>query len=170
MKEKWKFCARNKNYKVSNFGRVKRIAPAKGTKTGKILKPSVGAYGYLYVNLCKNGKGQIVKIHRIVAEAFIGPCPKDKEVNHIDGDKENPHADNLEYVTHSENIKHSYRLGLQKQDGQNNGNSRLTESDVKKIRRLYRSGFYVQKELAEKFGVSQNAISEIINNKKWKYI
>lgn len=48
------------------------------------------------------------KAHVAVAHAFLGPCPPGKEVNHIDGNKSNNHFSNLEYVTRSENIKHSF--------------------------------------------------------------
>lgn len=62
----------------------------------------------MYVNLYKNGKNKIKKIHRIVAENFI-PNPENKpEVNHIDGNKQNNKVDNLEWVTKSENVKHRF--------------------------------------------------------------
>lgn len=51
-------------------------------------------------------------VHRLVAEAWIGPIPENHEVNHRDGNKKNNEADNLEIVTHKENIKHSIDAGL----------------------------------------------------------
>ena len=56
-------------------------------KTGLVLKPRISKHGYYYVNIYKNNKRKTVKIHRLVAEAFI-PNPENKpEVNHKDGDK-----------------------------------------------------------------------------------
>jgi hypothetical protein len=53
---------------------------------------------------------RLLQVHRLVTAAFIGPCPADMEVNHIDGDKSNNHTSNLEFCTASENLKHRNRL------------------------------------------------------------
>ena len=53
-------------------------------------------------------------LHVLVAEAFLGPCPKGKEANHRDGDRKNNAASNLEFVTHSQNVRHALRLGLRR--------------------------------------------------------
>ena len=85
--------------RVSNLGRV-------CTANGKITEGSDSGAGYLRVGI--NGKKHYV--HRLVAQAFLEPPPseKHKEVNHIDGDPANNRADNLEWVTRSENIRHSF--------------------------------------------------------------
>lgn len=68
------------------------------------------ARDYKKVNMNQNGKRVTKKIHRLVAESFI-PNPLNKpQVNHIDGNKENNQVKNLEWVTASENISHSYTL------------------------------------------------------------
>jgi hypothetical protein len=64
------------------------------------------------VNLYRDGKPQHFYVHRLVAEAFIGPIPEGFEVNHKDGCKTNANADNLEIVTARQNIQHAIRLGL----------------------------------------------------------
>ena len=93
-------------YLVSNFGRVKSLI------TNKILNQYKDRYGYLRVILSLNGKQKIYLVHRLVAKAFI-PNPENKlEVNHKDGNKENNHVDNLEWVTSKENVKHAYKMGL----------------------------------------------------------
>ncbi len=90
-------------YQVSNFGRVKSL------KTNRILKGSQINSGYLEVVLCKNKIHKHLLVHRLVAQAFIENSNNKKEVNHIDGDKQNNNVINLEWVTRSENELHSYQ-------------------------------------------------------------
>lgn len=104
-------------YKVSSIGRVKAIARIKLVAghsrlyKEKYIKPIQGRY--LQVFLCKNGKPQCWLIHRLVALAFI-PNPAGKSyVNHINGIKTDNCAENLEWVTPKENVKHAAKV-LQK--------------------------------------------------------
>lgn len=93
------------DYEVSNLGRV---CSFKG-RYPRILKPRKNRCGYLYVILYTGGKGVRKTIHRLVAEAFV-PNPENKpEVNHIDEDKKNNVAENLEWVTRRENNNHGTR-------------------------------------------------------------
>ncbi len=99
-------------YEVSNLGTVRRLKPGRGTRVGWVQRIWLDNYGYQMVGPYIAGKRIRAKVHRLVAGAFIGPCPPGKEVNHKDGDKTNNRADNLEYLTKSENVLHSYRNGL----------------------------------------------------------
>lgn len=90
------------DYEVSNLGRV---CSFKG-KYPKILKLGKDREGYLYVILYTGRKRVKKKVHRLVAEAFV-PNPENKpQVNHIDEDKKNNVAENLEWVTCRENVNH----------------------------------------------------------------
>lgn len=91
-------------YQVSNLGRVKR--------DGRIKTLSVDRGGYLYVWLSKHSKMKCLKVHRLVADAFIENPNGKRTVNHIDGNKKNNQVDNLEWATHSENIIHANKTGL----------------------------------------------------------
>lgn len=64
--------------------------------------------GYLRVRLCKNGKRQHKLVHRLVYETFIGPIPENYEINHKDHNKYNNSINNLEVVTHSENLHKAF--------------------------------------------------------------
>ena len=88
-------------YKVSNFGRVY------STKRNKCLKPGELKSGYLVVVLCKDAVTKTIRVHRLVAEAFV-PNPNNlPQVNHIDEDKTNNAAYNLEWCTASYNRRYS---------------------------------------------------------------
>lgn len=100
--EEWKPIAGFPNYAVSNKGRVMNL------KTGKVLKYAINGMGYPFVILCKaNSKPKNIKVHRLVALAFIPNPDNLTQVNHIDEVKTNNDVSNLEWVTPSENVRHS---------------------------------------------------------------
>lgn len=102
-------------YQVSNLGRVKSLRGWSGNKyiqREKILGQHKNDKGYLSVTLIKNREIGYRRVNRLVAKAFV-PNPQNKEqVNHIDGNKENNIADNLEWCTCKENINHAWKNGL----------------------------------------------------------
>jgi hypothetical protein len=102
-------------YEVSNFGRVKRIAPARGTQVGHIFNPAPDKKGYLRTRLTNvNGQAKTVKVHRIVAQAFHENPLNYPEVNHKDANKRNNYAYNLEWCTGLQNSRHAAENGLLK--------------------------------------------------------
>ena len=99
-------------YQVSNLGKVKRLRFInKHTNIEKetIKSQKIRKDGYLEVVLYKDGKGKCIQVHRIVATAFIPNIENKPQVNHIDGNKKNNIVKNLEWVTRSENMRHSAR-------------------------------------------------------------
>lgn len=91
-------------YQVSSLGRV-MTTRRKGTQGG-LKSLTENADGYYRVKLCKDGKDRRWMVHRIVYEAFIGEIPSDCEINHIDEDKKNNRPENLEAITHINNVRH----------------------------------------------------------------
>lgn len=94
-------------WEVSSEGRVRSVRKADGRKT--ILKASMNHKGYLRVCVRKAQGYRAESVHRLVAEAFLGPCPEGLQVNHIDENKTNNRVDNLEYVTCAQNNNHGDR-------------------------------------------------------------
>lgn len=116
-------------YQVSSCGRVRSQH-----KTGnRILKQHISR-GYCYVTLIEDNRRIMTLVHRLVAMAFL-ENPEDKPcVNHKDGNKENNSVGNLEWVTQSENIRHSYDvLGRRTRKGQ-----RHTEESKEKMRQNFK--------------------------------
>lgn len=124
--ELWQDIPAHPNYQASSLGRVRSkdrvilVHRADGTVRTQhwksiILSQTIGANGtsqYPQVSLWYHKRESKVSVHRIIAEVFV-PNPDGKpEVNHMDGDKTNPHPSNLEWVTAKENTAHALRLGL----------------------------------------------------------
>ena len=115
MKEIWKPIEGYEGlYEVSNMGRVRsldrewKITPNHNMRTkGKVITQEKNHAGYLRACLSKHNNPRMFSTHRLVAKAFV-PNPQNKpDVNHKDGDKANNRANNLEWVTPSENQIHS---------------------------------------------------------------
>lgn len=79
--------------------------------SNKWLKPSVSVYGYHLVSLSKNGRTKSYRLHRLVATVFVENPNNYTEVNHLDSNRLNNNAGNLEWCTHQMNMLHSYRFG-----------------------------------------------------------
>ena len=97
-------------YEVSNKGRVKTLLG----KEEYILKISPNKNGYYKTSLSKAGKATTCLVHVLVAKAFIPNVTGKPTVNHKDGNRLNNNVENLEWATYSENLQHSYDIGLRK--------------------------------------------------------
>lgn len=110
LKEIWKDVSGYEDrYAVSTKGKVY------SKKLKKCLQPIKTKKGYLSIELWRNYKRKVVKIHRLVAETFLENPFSKKEINHKDGNKHNNCVENLEWCTRSENMLHAYSAGLRKQ-------------------------------------------------------
>lgn len=160
-------------YEVSDLGRLRRIVGGTGTKPGRVMNPAVGSNGYVLAHFRYKGRQHSRTLHGLVAEAFIGPRPSKFEVNHIDGDKTNNRAANLEYVSRRDNLIHSYKyLGRSRNSkpGQENHKAKLTEGDVLAIRSRYAAGGETHQSLADEYGVHQTVIGQLIRRVTWRHV
>ena len=165
----WKVCPSNENYAISNTGDVKRITKAKGTFPGKLLKPRKDKYGYLFVALYMNRTCKDYKVHRLVLEAFVGPCPAGMECNHKKGIKTDNHLESIEYITRSGNHKHAFKTGLKNHQGENHPYSKLTEFDIIDIRKMSNNGM-LQHEIAKIKNITKSNVGYIVNYKTWNHV
>lgn len=155
-------------YLISDEG-VVYTTSRQGSAGGK-LKLHLNNNGYLRADL-RNGEEHKSKlVHRLVAQAFI-PNPENKKcVNHKDGNKRNNCVNNLEWVTHSENMKHAIKTNLchvPGLSGEQHPNRKLTRDQIEEIKTLFADGI-VRSTIAKRYGVSKEQIYNITNNKQWK--
>lgn len=128
--------------------------------------------GYECVNLLRTedspgrGKYKTMLVHRLVAATFLGENP-DLQVNHKDGNKLNNKVENLEWVTRSENMQHALASGLSQCVGENHHRAKLTESDVEAICKLLLESDLEHSEIAQRFNVSRQTITNITTKHRW---
>lgn len=138
-------------YEVSDWGRVRSVARkvdygvrGHATYQGRILNLAKKPNGYLWIGLKRAGKTERVYVHRLVALAFIGPCPIGKEVDHIDHNREHNHIKNLHYLIRAKNR-----------------GAKLTRDQAIEIRRLSLEGLS-GRQLGKMFDISERAIRKIL--------
>ncbi len=161
-------------YQISNVGRVKSLSRSVRC-TGdsfrrvrdRFLRSANGTVGYPYVTLIKNGIKKSKRIHRMLAIAFI-PNPENKpQVNHKNGIKDDFRLSNLEWVTTSENQKHSYDSDLRKPiQGESHGHAILGEKEVIEIRNSNVRPYI----LCKQYNISETTIRDIRKRRSWRHL
>ena len=154
------------NYSVTKDGRVW------SHRSKKWLKNVLRKSGYLHVHLCKNTKVHNCRIHRLVLETFVGPCPGGMECRHLNGDPSDNCLENLQWGTRSENRYDSVRHGTHPKSslgkyGEKHPKSKISDQDRRLMFNAYHDGVCTQQELANLFGVCQRRVCVIVNNSRW---
>lgn len=133
-----------------------------------ILKCSVAPTGYPMVVMWYRYQTKSEYIHRLVMLAFKGPPNAgENNVAHLDNNKTNNLISNLKWVTVSENSRHML-VHKTARLGEFHHSSKLTWSEIREIRRLFKNGMASKASLARKFGVTQGNIHAIVTYKTWR--
>ena len=179
MSERWKeIKGYRETYMVSDHGNVKPKTRPGARDTivlGHELTKTENSNGYMRVSmrLADDPKSRSCFVHRLVAKSFIPEDESKPFVNHLDGNKHNNHASNLEWCSKRENELHAHRIGIKKATplkGEQHGGRKFNWSDVQAIRREYIKGSkdHGQCALARKYNTSQSHIHLIVTNQNWK--
>ena len=159
-KERWRQIPGYKDYDVSSRGRIRSW---KGGQSS-LMKTRTGSDGYIRVTLQDSrGSKKVQRVHILVARAFLGPA-RGRLVRHKDGKVSNPKLTNLEYGSYLDNKLDKHRHGTD-QVGERNSQAELTKEHVREIYKL--KGKYTQQQIAEMFGVSRQAVSDIHRGITW---
>jgi hypothetical protein len=166
-RELWKAIPELQGYEVSNLGRLRsldRVVHYDYWKRvrGRIMSSWPNPSGHLMTNLGKKIGTQYV--HQLVMLAFVGPCPKGKEVAHNDGDPSNNNISNLRYATRQENCEDRVKHGAAARGAQNGG-SKLTEDAVLEIRKATKVVL-----VARKYGISMSQAYRIRKRECWGWL
>jgi hypothetical protein len=160
--ETWSIISEYPNYEVSNIGNIRN----KNTK--KILKQTINN-GYFRVCVRKNNKSITCLVHRLVASAFLETNIKKNIINHIDGNKLNNFASNLEWVTQKENINHAILNNLIKINTVSIIQLDMNEKEIKIFNSI--------KEIEESYDFDRSFIIRVCKKQaksaygyKWKYL
>lgn len=163
-------------YEISSFGNIKSLQRLTYYSDGRVFnQPEIiksvrkQKDGYVMVTLSKETKKFNIRVHNLVADHFI---PKEEGrncINHKDGNKSNNSISNLERCTYKENSLHAVKTGLIKQ-GKESPHSKLKESDILEIRKIYVENNETMERIGSRFGISFQNVSQIINRKTWKNV
>ena len=171
MTDKFKNIPEFEGFIISESGLIIRLPyfdSSNHKRDGKIVNESIGKGGYSQVVLRVDNHPKNKLVHRLVMQTFKPKKDKKLQVNHKDGNKQNNHVSNLEWVTDKQNKEHSVKNGLH-QRGVRNGSSKLTDIAVRRIREYLKLG-RTQKWIADYYEVDPSTISDIKNKKIWKHV
>lgn len=161
-------------YEVSDYGRVRslprRVASALVNsrngyyvRRGGILRSAPDSSGHLIVVLCDDTRRKTVPVHRLVADAFLGPRPAGCDTHHLNGIKADNRPENLAYVERSTHI-------AQHHQGTRTTSAKLTAAQVLEFRVLLAQGELSEHQIAAMYGVTQSNINSIKNGRTWRHL
>lgn len=129
-------------YEVSESGMIRSLDRWKDNHStkqfikGAIKSTRVQNSGYVITDLYKDGKSKTVKVHRVVAQAFIPNYDNKPTVNHEDGNKENNDVSNLKWMTFSEQNEHFYARGFKSESNIKKAVNAMNEANSTKLKCL----------------------------------
>ena len=164
-------------YQISNKGNVRSLDRISYHKRGvsrykgKPKKKRMSTFGYWMVSFSKENKSKNFYVHKLMGIAFI-PNPKNKKfINHKNGIKTDNQLENLEWVTHSENMNHELDTGLRVMPkGVKVYNSKLNPEIIISARKEYSRGGITYQEIADKNGVCKRVMMNAMKGKHWQHV
>lgn len=158
----WKTFPNLTRFEVSDKGEVRN------RETGKLLKQFTNKKGYKVIATKiggRKGKNVCYRVHRMVAETYLDNQENFPVVNHLDGDKTNNSVDNLEWCSHSRNLKHSYDTKLREPTCQKDVQT-LTEDQVQRLLSEFKLGCkrYGARAFGREFGLDKSSILKLVRN------
>jgi hypothetical protein len=132
-------------------------------------QPRTHKDGHRYIPLYKDGKEHRIAVSRLVLTTFVGPCPLTMEACHENGVAMDDSLGNLRWDTRPANHADKRKHGTLYK-GEKHWIAKLTKADIPRIRAMYTTGNYMQKDLARIFHVSPSNIGYIVARKTWKSI
>lgn len=172
----WATIPRFPDYLISDQGEVMSYRPKNGRgprmTVGRLMNPSkVSGKKYFHIPLLDvTGTRIYRKIHLLVLEAFVGPCPEDMEGCHEDGDAANNKLSNLRWDTHVNNMEDQLTHGTRRK-GEDINLSVLNEEQAREvIKAIPHWKFGMGRMFAQKFGVSDGTISQIKRGITWNHL
>lgn len=157
-------------YEISDHGRARSVDRygADGRKlNGHIMKPSICKRGYVRFHLFKK-HSRTFSAHRLVLEAFVGPCPDGMDGCHFpDRNPRNCRLNNLRWDTRKANFSDRDRHGTTAR-GEKQGLSKLCDTDIYLIRSIAKT--CKQRDIAEWFNISRWTVNQIIYEKTWTHL
>lgn len=170
MTEEWRVVVGWDDYEVSSLGRVRSWKNNRHGRSAqpRILNPALHPLGYARVGLSMGHAKRITKVHVLVAEAFYGSRPDGLEVRHLNGDPWDNRLENLRYGTPKENAKDQDLHGTRTR-GTRQGSNKLSEDDVRELRRLRNEGWPMSL-LAKHFGICIANVHAIVHGRTWGWL
>ena len=152
---------------ISDFGRIRSFKTSR--KGGKIIGGSwLSGYNILVLKKVDD-KRKTVFIHKLVAESFIEQLDRAaSSIIHIDYDRKNNHIENLKWVSKSQSLMH--RKDDKDYDKKKVRNSKLTETQVIRLKKMIKRGKVRPYRIAQEFGITHTQLNRIKNGENWSHI
>jgi hypothetical protein len=148
-------------YEVSDCGTIRTCA-------GRVLKSWLNDQGYELARV--SGPRKVLRVHRVVAEAFVPNPDSLPFVNHINCSRSSNNATNLEWCTQWQNLNHSQKLGRMQRDywlGKRSPSAKLSNDQVAQIKAVYSNGGLSLEAVGRLFNVSKRTVGRIISGESY---
>lgn len=166
--ETWKDVPGFPDYQVSDMGRIRSKSRLK-TEWKILAHKNKHKYSYMYVTLVRGSVHKRFRLHRLIAEVFLGASEIKRHVLHINGNSRDNRLANLKYGTQIENYADMIRHKTAP-IGERNGQAVFTEEDIYQIKVIGSWNKFFRKDIGRLFGTDESTISQILTGKRWKHV